>query len=668
MNAKYTMLVSAIAIAASVFAAPRQVTLLNDGWTLDDSEKVTLPHTWNAVDGADGISKKAQRRLDGYKRSKSRFFSKQWWRWMLNPAGSEDSYVRRQGIYTRTLETTRKSGRRFFLRCDGASITANVYLNGKFIGRHLGAYTAFCYELTDYLRSDRPSELAIVVDNRLNEDIPTTHADFTVYGGIYRDVWLIETDEVCIDPTYYGGDGVSVKADPESGRVHVDTRLNGGSAAVRYAIAGVGEWDTADFTVKDFELWSPERPKVYELTATLADGDSVTVPFGFRSCAFAKDGTFLLNGKPFALRGVNRHQDRTGKGWAVSHEDEDEDFRLIKEMGANTVRTAHYPQSRHIYDLFDRGGIVAWVEVPCTDTLSPTPAFRATVDEMIREMTVQLGNHPSICMWSVYNELGNGWTCQLPMAQQARFIAGSNELFKQLDPSRPTTAASCMPNATELNAIPDMIALNTYPGWYYGLAEEFSKRVRDFCATNRRERIGISEYGAGASVNQHQWPVAKPKCSGPFHPEEYQAVCHAEIYSAADAMSEVLGTWVWAMFDFAADTRNEGEKPGYNDKGLVTADRKTPKEAYYFYQANWTKTPVLCLVGSKCRKVEAATVPVVVFTNQGEVTLKVNGKAVATAQPDGHCVARFEQVQLAEGENRIEVSAGSLAATAVWNR
>ena len=656
---KKTLLAMALCGACSAFAA-RTTTRLAEGWRAD-GEPVTLPHTWNVEDGADGCA--PAKRAELVEIGKRDSFSKLYHGWRLNPARSDVAYVRKEVIYTHALPDP-KPGRRLFFKCDGAAVTAEVFVNGILVGRHLGAYTGFCYELTQQLK-EKDNLLAVVVDSRLNRDIPTLSADFTVFGGIYRDCWLIETDPVCIDPTYYGGPGVAVRTDAETGAVTVDVRQNGGREPVSFAVDG-RPVEGASFRLAGFERWTCEKPRVYRLTATLANGDAVTVPFGFRTVGFDAAGNFALNGQPLKLRGVNRHQEVMGKGWAVSREDEARDVRIMKEMGVNAVRTAHYPQSDNVYSLFDESGILAWCELPCTDTLSPTAAFRANVAEMIREMVAQLGNHPSVAMWSIFNELQNGWAANLPEPTVVDLLTEMRDLFKRLDPTRTVVAATCQRDAADYNRVPEELAINTYPGWYWGDAEFITNEVIRCGIENKFRKIGVSEYGSGANVNQHQWPARPVKATGQFHPEEYQAVHHATQYPTLAQMDSVWGTFVWVMFDFAADTRNEGSTPGINDKGLVTRDRQTKKDAYYFYQANWTDTPVLRLVGAKATKAETNRVPVLVFCNTGKVTLTVNGEKVGEKAPDAFRRVRWDDVALREGANEIVVESAGRRVAATW--
>ena len=634
---KRGLLSCVVLTASTLLAAPRVVTDYNDNWTAD-GESVTLPHTWNAEDGADGtpVDRRGERYLI----------------WGANPAIAMRSYVRKAVAYRNALPDP-KPGRRYFFRCKGASVTAEIYVNDVLVGRHLGAYTAFCYEITDQLKA-KDNQILVYVDNSFNRDIPTLSADFTVFGGLYRGCELIEADPVCIDPTYYGGSGVELDVDSKRGRVTAKVHVLGGPD------------ETREFDFPDFELWSPENPKVYSAVIELANGDKVTETFGFRTTEFDAEQNFRLNGKIRRLKGVNRHQDRKGKGWAISAADEEEDVKLIREMGADAVRTAHYPQSEHFYDLLDRKGLVAWCETPVTDTLSPSPAYRATLAEICREMVVQLGHHPSICMWSIFNEIQNGWSTKLPDKDAVDILRMQKSIFKELDGTRPVVGAACSYDAVAVNAVPDALAINAYPGWYSQTADMMTNDVAFTCRTNSRTRVAVSEYGAGANPAQHEWPARNVAPRGPFHPEEIQAVLHMSQFEHLFENENVWGTFCWVMFDFASDTRNEGSTPGINDKGLVTYDRKTKKDAYYFYQANWTSMPVLHLVGAHLQYLSAKRVPILVISNVGAVTLKVNGRTIGMKAPDKLKRVLFEDIQLEDGPNLIELSAGSESASVAW--
>lgn len=617
----------------------RTVTALGGaGWTCD-GEPVTVPHTWNVTDACDGPN---GTRME----------------WNGDSAGSTNSYLRKRAVYRRTVSVTPQADRRYFLRFEGASIKADVTLNGRLVGKHVGAFTAFAFEVTDFLKAG-DNDLVVGVDNRRDVSTQPMSADFSVYGGLYRPVWLIETGRVCIDPLTDGADGVKVAADPKTGEVTAEVSVLGGTNEVQR------------FKVDGFELWSPESPKLYTRTVRIAQGgttDELPIRFGFRTFEFRDDG-FYLNGVRRQLRGVNRHQDRAGKGWAVSPADEEEDIRLIKEMGADALRTAHYPQSRHIYDLCDELGLVVWLEYPNVNLLTFTDEFERGMHRQIREMVAQHRNHPCVAMWSIWNELyvvdwGKGWVLDPEKAKG--LTTRTRDLVHQLDPSRPVVAATDKPKARAINDIPDQLAYNRYPGWYS--PKSMREILGEMLAADDRRILGMSEYGIGGSIHQHGDPLTGVKPAGPWHPEEYQAYRMHDNLLEMMRCDRIWGHYVWAMFDFAADRRTEGDRHGINDKGILTHDHKTKKDVYYLYQANWTKRPTLHLVGSRMTSVTNDTIAVMGFSNVGAATLAINGKEVGRRLPDEACGVLWTGVKLAPGENRVELRAGDLVSQAVWTR
>ena len=637
---KQTRILGALAVLAVLAADGRTVTSLGGaGWTCD-GEAVSVPHTWNAVDACDGPGETVRK-------------------WTGSKGGDSVGglgYLKKRAVYARTLPAKRE-GRRYFLRFEGASVVTDVAVNGRPVGSHIGAFTAFAFEVTDFLRTDGESALEVAVDNRWREDTQPMAADYSVYGGLYRNVWLIETDPVCIDPLTDGADGVKVAADPKTGEVTVEVSVLGGTNEVRR------------FRIENPELWSPENPKLYTRTIAIdqkGSQDAIDVRFAFRTFEF-RDGLFYLNGTCRQLRGVNRHQDRAGKGWAVSPEDEEEDIRLMKEMGADALRTAHYPQSRHIYDLCDELGIICWVEYPNVNRLTFTDEFEKGMRRQVREMVAQIRNHPSVAMWSLFNELYNGEGWMKPRAAELEaMMARTRDLIHRLDPSRTVTGVMGEAGIPSLNAIPDEYGLNVYPKWY-------SKRtMHEMLAwlfeKSGRKTFAITEYGVGASVKQHGDPSVAVPAGGMWHPEEYQA------YRMHDNLLEMMreprvwGTYVWAMYDFGADNRREGDRHGINDKGIVTHDRRTKKDVFYLYQANWTTTPVLHLVGQHLTSVTNAALTVMGFSNVGPVTLKVNGTVVGTQAPDAACGVVWPDVGLRPGDNEIVLEAGGRTDRRIWKR
>ena len=627
-------LASAAALACADVSARTVASLSGDDWTAD-YEPVTVPHTWNAVDGADGFGDSRQ------------------------VPSSSDSYERKCVTYRRALPGP-KPGRRYFIRCGGASVKAVVRVNGREVGRHVGAFTAFVFEITSALK-ESGNLLEIEVDSRFDPDVPPYSADFTMYGGLYRDVSLVETGPVCFDSTPDGGPGVVVDADPATGTVRVVPRVSGAkSPAFAVRVEGPGldgpvSGNGLSVRVPSPRLWTPETPHVYTATVVVTDGenqDAVTIPFGFRSVGFGEDGLFRLNGKTRRIRGVNYHQDREGKGWATSAADRESDVRKIKELGADGVRTAHYPHSGDVYDWCDRLGLLAWIEMPNVNIMPATAAYRANAMRLAAEVVAQYRHHPSIFLWSTSNEIK---LIRKP-EENAAATALEREIdafVRKADPSRPTALATFKPKQTEFNAIPVAVGFNFYPGWYSSEADKMPVRIDGVFSQNPfLKAIAISEYGAGATPGQFETPDSRNAAGAPFHSEGYAAYVHHLHYKAIEADPRIWGSFVWLMFDFGSDTRREGGRFGLNDKGLVGFDHETKKPPYWLYKANWSETPTLHLVGEGRHVTTNGAVIVMAFSNVGDVTLKVNGARVGTLAPDG--------------DNEIVVEAGGLRSSATW--
>ena len=625
-----------MAVSLLAMAERTETRLDGNGWTQDELP-VLVPHCWNKADGADGDPDEA---------AASKVFVSS------VPA---TSYARRRGVYCRNLPDARE-GHRYFVRCEGASQKASVRVNGVEIGSHKGAFTAFCFEATDTMKPTG-NRLEIEISNEFDPDVPPISGDFTLAGGLYRSVWLIETDPVCIDPTIDGGPGVRVFPSMD-GTVRVEADVSGADDAVV-------DWEPK--RVENPKLWSPEDPNVYAVTVTVKKAqwsDTVVQPFGFRTVEMRKDG-FYLNGVKRKVRGVNRHQDMEGKGWEISAAEEERDIRLIKAMGADGLRLAHYPQSPNMHNLCDREGLMVWSEIPVVDALGGA-AFRENAKRMLREMIAQHRNHPSVCWWGVWNELFN-----CPAAMQgderdwAKFSAELVQLCQTYDPSRPVVAASCKPVMKLLNGSVPNLCFNKYPLWY---EKKTMREVVDAAlAPNGLAITALSEYGAGGSVFQHENPPGRPAPVSPFHPEEYQTFVHMADLRDIKADDRLWGSFIWAMFDFAADARREGDRHGVNDKGLVTRDRTTPKDAYFLYKANWTKEPTLHLCGKRMVSTTNDTVQVVAFSNIGDVTLTVNGKDIGVKTPDEIFSVTFDGVELNQGDNRIVVESGGFRNECVWH-
>lgn len=652
--------IMALAVVDALTGMARvSIPLSGDGWTCD-GVAVTVPHTWNAIDGSDGLGLKNE-----------------------GSAGAV-SYLRKAATYRRTLPDPRP-GKLYFLRCEAVSQKATVRVNGREAGRHDGAFTAFCFDVTKFLKP-AGNVLEIVADNRIDKDIPPIEADFTMFGGIYRDVWMIETDELHIDPTVDGAPGVEISADADSGEVLVFVRAKGAVGwRTTCTVEGPGlsepfVAESTRFALPAYRRWSPESPNVYRLTVTVAaDGqsDAVSMPFGFRTIEFRKDG-FYLNGVRRQMQGVNYHQDREGKGWAITKDDIREDIAIIRDLGCDAIRTAHYPHSDYCYDRCDVEGLLAWVEAPNVNRIRFTEGYRRNAQTLIREMIAQLKHHPSVFTWSTSNEINfrasekEGGVAE--PGRSAAFMCELKKLANVCDSSRPDSTATFREYQVEENRVPTLIGFNIYPGWYRDTPDGVPSTLdRIFAANPFFTTIAVSEYGAGASVFHHAELLARGGSSegkpGPanWHPEEYQSWVHYRNYRSLVADKRIWGTFVWIMFDFAADVVNEGCPFGQNDKGLMAYDHRTKKDAYWFYRANWRQDePLLHLVGKRLRGLYGEKASILGFSTVGDVTLKLNGKVIGTQVPDAVKAVFWRDVPLVSGENVIELIAGDRSEKTVW--
>ena len=650
MDVKLPVALALLSFAGLLRADRVERSLSGAGWTCD-GEAVTVPHTWNAIDGADGAR-------------------------CIQPRGTScaaRSYLRKAATYVRDLPDP-TPGKRQFIRFGGVSIRATVRVNGVEAGRHAGAFTAFCFEVTPFLRPTG-NRLEVVADNRRNLDVPPVAGDFTLYGGVYRDVTWLETDATCIDPCVDGGPGVEVSADAR-GRVSVRAHVRGDAARARlsYEICG-RRYDTSSFSVPDVRPWTPETPNLHELKVILeADGarDCVVQRIGFRDVEFRADG-FYLNGVRRKLRGICRHQDRDGKGWAVSAEDEREDMDWIKRMGADSVRSAHYPQSRSWYDLCDERGLLVWCEAPLVNELVLTEAFKSNATVAVREMVAQNRNHPSVFCWGLFNELYSASKC--PRGSFEPFLSELRDGIAAQDPTRGVTAASNQLGMRSLNAVPGNIAFNVYPGWYSTSLDGVEWYRRDIRfgdgsmanllsalrQANGLSALGVGEYGAGAVSGVRGDFLREPPETETFHTysEDYQAGVHHENYLDIVRDRTVWGSFVWEMFDSGSDVRSDPDRNGINNKGLVTFDRTTPKAAYWFYKANWNPEPML--FGLPGTPDADGRMTVVAFCNTGKpVTLTVNGVSYGAREPDEVRTAVWTGVPSAGRGDRVVFSSGDL--------
>ena len=617
---------------------------------LDESSwnSITVPHTFNALDGQDG----------------------------------GDNYLRAPTWYRTHIEiSTRQTGQRRYVQFDGANSTAVLYVNGRRIGDHRGGFSSFRFDITDALH-DGDNLLAVRVDNSAAPDIPPISGDFTSFGGLYRDVHLITVDDLHIDLDDAGSAGVYLSTrDVSASGAELSARVRVSNASARARNAGVsilvrdaeGEevatWNdllavapgqTGELTLTGHidspHLWQGRLdPHLYTAQVELSeDGlrtDVVEQPFGFRSFALDPNTGFSLNGQALDLHGVNRHQDRIDQGWAIGKAEHDEDMDLILQLGANAVRLAHYQQASYFYDLCDRNGLVVWAEIPLIDAISDSPAFADNARQQLRELIRQNYNHPSILFWGIGNEQ------RMDDAPTNDLLSGLANIVETEDPGRLSSYAHCCGPATaNLVSHADTTGYNVYYGWYMGTTAQFGAFADQVHASRPGSSFAISEYGAGAGLSQHQEPPAMPMPAGPFHPEEYQSQLHEETWPQMATRRYLWGKFIWNMFDFAVDSRNEGDTPGRNDKGLVSYDRQTKKDAFFYYQANWTTEPMVHIAGRRYQP-RTSPIDIKVYSNAAGVELRVNGVALAAPSSSAGRVFRWEKVPLANGENQVEARA-----------
>ena len=552
-------------------------------------ETVTVPHTWNALDGQSG-----------------------------------GTYLRTCAMYETTFR--RPAGDTVYIRFEGANINTNVYLNGTHIGEHRGGYSAFQMDLTGNLL-DGENTLRVLVSNEKDAVSYPATADYTFFGGIYRPVSLICFQGAHFSMEGHGSCGVFVTPLP-GGQVHVDAHVCGGQtlkASVdspdgQTVCTGTmpvqGDLVSMDLTVDSPLFWNGRKAaNLYVLHLALDDTDALDIPFGFRSVAADADRGFLLNGQPYPLHGVSRHQDRENLGWAIGEAEHREDIGLILEIGANTVRLPHYQQADCVLDLCDQTGLVVWAETPLNSEYLKSDEADAIMENQLVEMICQLYNHPSICFWSLANEISIGGVSNELLA----LLRKLQETAHTMDPGRITVMANMgsVDPASPLWRITDASSVNQYLGWYDGSMDDYGPFLDRLHALLPDRPLGLSEYGAEAVLT---WHSDQPRCMD--YTEEYQALVHESAWKAISERPWLMGAWVWNMFDFAACHRDEGGVRGRNNKGLMTFDRKTRKDAFWFYKACWSDEPFVYITGKRFLNRTGDTVDIKVYSNQEEVTLR----------------------------------------------
>ena len=592
-----------------------------------EGERISLPHTWNAEDGQDG----------------------------------GNDYYRGTCWYIKELtEVEKTEEEEVYLEFLGAAMISDVYLNGEKLFHHEGGYSTFRVNLTAYLTEK--NVLAVAVDNGDNTICYPQKADFTFYGGLYRSVNLLVVPREHFALDYCGTPGIKltpeVDLETKKANVTVEVWTSGNPKEVTITAAEQtknvevsGNYAKTVFEIEQVHLWDGlEDPYLYSAEAVLASGDRVSTRFGCRTFEMDSQKGFLLNGRSYPLRGVSRHQDVKGVGNALSLEDHQRDMEIIKELGATTLRLAHYQHAQEFYDLCDENGLVVWAEIPYI-TMHMSSARANTLSQM-EELIVQNYNHPSICCWGLSNEITAASAVDEDLLENHRLL---NDLCHRLDATRPTTMANVfmLEIDSPILEIPDINSYNLYFGWYLGDLEQNEEFFDEYHEKYPDRVIGFSEYGADANP---QYQSSKPEKGD--YTESYQAVYHEHMLKMIEERPWLWATHVWNLFDFAADGRDEGGKHGENQKGLVTIDRRLKKDAFYLYKAAWNqKEPFVHLCGKRYADRAEEMTEVKVYSNQPEVTLFVDGNEVETKA--GKTIFTFP-VAL-QGEHAIEARSGAVS-------
>ena len=599
----------------------RQIINLNTGWVFNKQseipaalptewENVDVPHSWNAVDGQDG----------------------------------GNDYFRGTACYAKTLSKAELPvAQQYYLEIRGANSSADVYLDGKHLAHHDGGYSTWRVNITDTLQDS--SLLVVAVDNAPSDRVYPQMADFTFYGGLYRDVNIIAVADSHFDLDYYGGPGIQVTPIVDGSNANVEvkvyvTDMKEGQT-IRYTLTDtegnvVGQVTTsdtkADFVIENVHKWHGRKdPYLYTAKAELVENetvvDNVSTTFGCRSYEIDPNRGFILNGEEYPLRGVSRHQDRWGKGNALSKEDHKQDIELICEVGATTIRLAHYQHDQYFYDLCDQYGQVIWAEIPYIS--QHMPGGRENTISQMKELITQNYNHPCIVVWGLSNEITMKGADDPDLIDNHRVL---NDLVHEMDKTRKTTMAcvSMCPMTAEYVKIPDTVSYNHYFGWYGGDTTMNGPWFDKFHAMHPDLPIGCSEYGCEAL----NWHTSNPTQGD--YTEEYQAYYHEELIKQLFSRKYMWATHVWNMFDFGADARAEGGENGQNHKGLITFDRSYKKDAFYAYKAWLSNEPFVHLCGKRyIDRVEDVT-KVTVYSNQPTVELFANGQSLGVKEAPDH--------------------------------
>lgn len=571
-------------------------------------------------------------------------------------------------VYEKQIEMSDDwKGKDIYLEIGAAGSVAEVVVNGHSAGTHKGGYSLFRFNITEWMRQGQYNRIEVRVDNSVRSDVYPIAADYTFFGGIYRDVNLVLADAsrfsldddgsegIYIVPEIMGGGKGRIRVysmvdEPEGCEVCCQVLDQEGKLCAKTTVKVGGE--PAELIVERPVLWNG-RGHAYQYTLSaelLKDGtwmEKRMIRFGFRSISLSGENGFQLNGERLFLHGVGRHQDREDRGWAVSREDMEEDMALIKEIGANTVRLAHYQHDPYFYELCDREGLVVWAEIPFISRLSDSAAARENALMQLTELIKQNYNHPSICFWGI----GNDVTMFGAEAWLEAALQEMNALAKRLDPGRLTVCSQMMTLAEDspLSTITDGIGYNVYYGWYVGECSDMGKWLDELQRKQVTVPIAISEYGADGILTYQTSSPTRGDYS-----ESYQSLYHEEMLAIIRDHPRLWASYVWNLCDFASVNRKEGGVSGRNNKGLVTYDRRTRKDAFYLYKAEWSDEPVVHITGKRYKRRAESSITIRVYSNAEDVELFVNSKSMGAMCKNSH-IFWLEGVVLLPGKNDILV-------------
>lgn len=650
---------------SNVMAGSREVKCFNDGWQFKKGpfskdavkfqsifegtwSEVEIPHTWNAKD-------MQQKYKDYY-------------------AG--EAYYRKTFFADHSLKD-----KRVFVRFEGVSQVAELYVNGEIVGNHKGGYSAFAIELSKALKYGQDNEILVRVDNAARPDvIPVNHILFGVYGGIYRPVWLVVTDKINISVTDCASPGVYItqkNVSSKSADVHVKVKLENKYTSSRDVVientiydcagrlcmkkslpvtltpSGMQSFETT-FKIHKPHLWQGrEDPYLYKVVTLVKDGqqvlDEMVQPLGLRKYEIVAGKGFFLNGVKYPMYGVTRHQDWWGIGSALKNENHDFDLAMIMDIGATTVRFAHYQQSDYLYSKCDSLGLVIWAEIPFVNRV--TTQERENAKEQLREMIRQSFNHPSIYIWGLHNEVYS------PTNYTAALTQELHDLAKFEDPDRYTVSVNGfghMEHPVNMNA--DVQGMNRYFGWYEKKIQDIKPWIEELETKYPDSKFMLTEYGADANIaHQTEYLGESLNWGKPYYPETFQTKMHEYQWSIISKHPYITASYLWNMFDFGVPESYRGSVPARNMKGLITIDRKTKKDSYFFYKANWSKEPVVYITQRRLKEREKKVTTVTVYSNVGEPVLYLNDRKIAGAKrgyTDIHYI--FENVELQQGKNTVK--------------